>query len=71
MSEGKRFTSGLCEFIICTDEVRGVNLSANETMNLLNSLNGENEHLRDYLSYLDKCYYEHTGVHLRNAEWLK
>lgn len=67
----KRFTTGLCEFIVCTDEFTGRNLSAKETINLLNALNGENESLRDYLQHIDKCYYEKNGEHIRNAEWLK
>ena len=60
-----------CYYGDCRDEFTGRNLSAKETINLLNALNGENESLRDYLQYIDKCYYEKNGEHIRNAGWLK
>lgn len=43
----ERFTSGLCEFIVCHDELVDENLSANETMKLMNKLYNDNYVLKE------------------------
>lgn len=43
----ERFTSGLCEFIVCHDELVDENLSANETMKLMNRLYNDNYVLKE------------------------